>query len=265
MGPVDLAIRPLSPGFGVEVLGLDLGRDINEPVKQSLRDAWDRHSLLLFRDQLISDDDVDRVASIFGEITQEGPVGDNPYVSNTIPDGLVPNGELFFHTDLSFVEHPVLHGLVLYAHEVPPEGAGGDTLFSSVKLAYQLLPAELRERIKHLQIVHKSPYHPQVDPPLRATKSMVYTHPVTSEKILYCSPRHFEQIVGMTAEEGQALVDELAAYISRPEIVYKHSWRPYDLVLWDNLVLQHARTNFDPNHRRHLRRSKIGLRVPVTR
>ena len=40
--------------------------------------------------------------------------------------------------------------------------------------------------------------------------------------------------------------------------MYRHVWRPRDVVVWDNIALQHAREVFDPKYKRHLQRVRIG-------
>ncbi|MDE2572707.1 MAG: TauD/TfdA family dioxygenase, partial [bacterium] len=263
MDNVKLDIRPISPVAGAAVRGVDLREPVPESVQQSLREAWHRHALLLFPEQRLSEEDQLRVGRIFGEISNEGEYGDQNYVSNVIPDGLTPHGELAFHVDHSWSDNP-LRGIMLYAIEVPPEGAGGETLFANVKLAYELLPPQVKDRIAALRIVHTYPdqskHVPIPGPDPRpgmptATHPLVFPHPVTGERLLFCSPRHFDRIVGLGREESLALAQELARYIDRPEVVYKHVWHPGDLVVWDNLQLQHARTNFDRAYRRHLRRT----------
>src|SRR5689334_6629321 len=101
------SFRPLSPLFGVEVLGVDLREELDEPVKERLRKAWHEDGLLLFRDQELTDEQADRAAGIFGEIDSGGQLNYIKYVSNVIPEGLSPKGELLFHMDMSFWEHPL--------------------------------------------------------------------------------------------------------------------------------------------------------------
>ena len=43
----------------------------------------------------------------------------------------------------------------------PPEGAGGETLYSNAHLVYEILPPALRSRIEHLQVVHSTAVIPQ--------------------------------------------------------------------------------------------------------
>jgi alpha-ketoglutarate-dependent taurine dioxygenase len=258
-----LQLRPVSPLFGFEVLGIDLREPLDEQVAERLRAAWDTHALLLFRDQFLSDEQLDRLALVFGEISDEGHY--SHYVSNVVPKALVPNGELAFHMDFSYSPNP-LRGIMLYAYEAPPAGAGGETLFSSAHLVYELLPPALRARIEGLQVVHSTaviPPQEQHHLPVTSLHPLAFPHPKTGAIQVFCSPRHFLWIVGMDADEARALCAELTEYFSRPEVVYKHVWRPGDLVVWDNLQLQHARTNFDPKYRRHLRRTQIAERILV--
>lgn len=271
MAADEIRLRPLTPFMGAEVLGVDVGRELDEDVRQRLRDAWFRYGLLLFRGQKLDEAGQIRFAEIFGSICNDGEYGAQNYVSNVIPNGLVPAGELAFHVDHSWADDP-LRGLMLYAIEVPPEGAGGETKYVDVRRAFELLPPALKEKVKDLRIVHTYPdqtrHVPIPGPDPRpgaptATHPLAFPHPVTGEKLLFCSPRHFDRIVGWSQEEGLALAQELAKQIDRPEIMYAHSWRPGDLLIADNLRLQHARTDFDPKYRRHLRRTQIGALATV--
>lgn len=53
------------------------------------------------------------------------------------------------------------------------------------------------------------------------------------------------------------MLEELSQHIYKSEVIYEHPWRVGDLVVRDNLRLQHARTDFHRRHRRHLRRTQI--------
>lgn len=260
-----IEVTPLTDFLGALVTGIDLSQPIDEETRARLRQAWWKHGLLLFRDQQVNETQQAEFASIFGEVSDEGEYGAQNYVSNTVPKGLVPSGELAFHCDHSWSPNP-LRGLMLYGIEVPP--VGGNTLFADVKAAFELLPPAQKARIQDLQIVHTYPDQsknvpiPGPDPrpgAPTATHPMAFPHPITGETLLFCSPRHFDRIIGWSPEEGLALAQAMAVHMNRPEIIYSHQWRPGDLVVWDNLRLQHARTNFDPKHRRHLRRTQIGM------
>jgi taurine dioxygenase len=51
------------------------------------------------------------------------------------------------------------------------------------------------------------------------------------------------RIDGMDDAASEALLEELFDHLYRPENVVEHHWRERDLVLWDNIALQHARPN----------------------
>src|SRR5579872_4419800 len=153
MSANSVEFRPVSPLFGFEVRGLDLRRPVDDETQARLRDAWDKQALLLFRDQELDEEQLDRVASTFGEISFDGFYSN--YVSNVVPKALVPEGELKFHMDFSFSPNP-LRGIMLYAYEAPPEGAGGETLYAHAHLVWEILPPALKAKIKDLQVVHST-------------------------------------------------------------------------------------------------------------
>ena len=268
-----LQLRPISPVAGVEVVGIDLRDELSDSMKQKLRDAWHEHAILLFRGQELDEEQQLKIAKVFGEISDEGEYGEQNYVSNVVADGLTPHGELAFHCDHSWSDEP-LRGLMLYAIETPPAGAGGETRFADMKLVWEKLPPEMQTQFRKLEIVHTYPDQtkhvpiPGPDPrpgAATSTHDLALTHPATGETILFCSPRHFDRIVGWNGADGIALAEDLARRIDQPDVTYSHGWKPGDLVLWDNIRLQHARTNFDRSYRRHLRRTQIGnpARVPA--
>jgi alpha-ketoglutarate-dependent taurine dioxygenase len=207
-------------------------------------------------------DDLKRLASVFGRISDQGeaPGGVN-LVSNVYQPGLNEkgehtlrggDGELHMHFDHCFQEHP-LKGILLYSVEVPP--TGGDTIFADVRIATRRLPAEIRARIDDKLIRHKS-YLRTGEP--EWNHPVMYEHPRTKERILFFSKLQAREIVGIPAEESAALFKTFSSIIEDDEIIYRHHWKPKDVVVWDNIALQHARETFDPKQRRHLQRVQIG-------
>ena len=259
-----LTIRPLSALFGAELSGVDLSQALPEKTCERIRGAWHQYGLLLFRGQHLDPEQQLRVATIFGTISNDGEYGEQNYVSNIVENAVSPHGELAFHLDHAW-SNP-LRGLMLYAIEVP-HNAGGDTLFADASLAYKNLPPALRERVGSLRIRHSYPDQtkfdliPGPDPRPGAPTSvypLAFPHPVTGETILFLSLRHYDHLIDVDRAEGLDLVMELHKYIDSPDITYRHVWSIGDLVVWDNVRLQHARTHFERTRRRHLRRTQIG-------
>ena len=89
-----------------------------------------------------------------------------------------------------------------------------------------------------------------------AVHPLVRTHAPTGAKSLYVSG-HIERIVGKPIEEGRALVAELIDWCTRPEYVYRHVWRQYDLVMWDNRCALHRATVIPEKERRIMHRTTI--------
>jgi taurine dioxygenase len=261
MAPTTLTIRPLTP-LGAEVTGLDMSKPLSDEDQKTLQTAYNDHALLLFRDQNLAKEDLLRIAGTFGTVSDQGeaPGGFN-YVSNVNPKGMGANGEftlptgdgeLVFHFDHCFQE-TVLKGLLLYSVQVPP--TGGDTLFSDVRLVTRALPDDIRNRIDGKLIRHKSQQRtgqPEANHPI------LFTHPRTGERVLFFSKLHAREIIGLPDEESQALFKKFVTMVENEEIIYRHVWRPKDLVVWDNIALQHAREVFDPQYKRHLQRVQIG-------
>ena len=66
-----------------------------------------------------------------------------------------------------------------------------------------------------------------------------------------------DRIEGIPESESDDLLEMLFAHSENRDFVYEHVWRPGDLLMWDNRCSMHARTDFDPTHRRMLRRITI--------
>jgi taurine dioxygenase len=264
--------RALSPAIGVEVAGVDLAglleSDAVPAVADELRHLWLEHSLLLFRDQTVTPDQQLRFAGWFGpaeastpQAMQTGEAMSTPvhYISNRVDGGRAGDGELLFHSDSAAREHPI-RAVVLYAIDVPDDG--GDTLFANCAFAFATLPASLRSRIAGHQVHHGFDYEraeksPPGGPGFHAEHPAAMAHPITGDTVLYLSRNASTGILGLGAEESDALLEELFSYIEAPEAVYRHQWRVGDLIIWDNVALVHARTAFDPAAARTLQRVTV--------
>ena len=91
------------------------------------------------------------------------------------------------------------------------------------------------------------------------THPLVHTHPTSGASTLYLDPSTMVGIEGMDEAEGRALLDELIEHATRPEFVYRHDWRPGDLIMWDNGFMLHRRDAFRTDQNRLLKRTTIRL------
>ncbi len=273
-----ITLRPLSEAFGVEVLGVDLHPPLPPATVEALNAALDDHTILLFRDQDLSELDQLRLADAFGGTSLRSwpehlRAEDNEYaakiglVTNIRKDGKpigsLPDGEMWFHHDGSFVEFPY-RATMLYALEVPDQG--GHTLFANMYQAYDDLSDEMKHKLNGRECLHIFDHHSTANPAdpdqdlgavRHARHPAVVRHPNNGRAALYISPLLTARIEGLPKDESDQLLGELFKYIENEKIIFEHVWRPRDLVIWDNWGSTHARTDFPAEQTRLLRRSIV--------
>ena len=278
-----IRIRPLTEHIGAEVENVDLSRPISQAEFEDINDALVAHSVLVFRDQELPPamhvDFSSRFGRLVGHIVRRFSVEDYPevtYISNVRNE----RGEMIgadragmiWHSDMSYFPRPML-GSMLYGVECPPEGA--DTEFASMFAAHDALPDTLREVLARSRGVHDYPWHyatylshrkPLTDeerakaPPV--THPALRTHPVSGRRAVYLSEGLTRTLTDMDEEAGRRLVVEVSRFATQPQFVYRHKWRPRDLVFWDNRSTMHRATEFDDRHRRLMRRTTVEGDVP---
>lgn len=278
---VAVEVIPMPGAMGAEIRGLDL-RALDDAGFRILHQAYLDHLLVLLRGQQLNDADMVAVARRFGEfelppVTAEHVAHRNTHPEITVvsnvrvdgaPIGELGDGEVIWHSDYSFRE--VIAGMrMLHAIEVPPAGEGANTEFRNMYAAYDALPDRLKRRIHGATIKHDTAYDTNqklrrgavaVDDPRHGNgpdHPMVSTHPDTGCNSLFLGrrPRHY--VNGCTLEESEALLDELWAHATQPNLGMAHVWRQGDVVLWDNRCTIHRRGAFNPSARRVLHATQV--------
>ena len=279
-----LQLRRMDAPHGVEVIGIDLSQPLDDAVFREVEDAFNTHSVLLFRDQDLSVEQQLDFSRRFGEL--EVHVLDH-YVHKSFPEILIvsnvkdegrhvgiPNAGRYWHTDLSYMKAPS-RGSALYAIEIPEQDGEplGDTLFASATAAYDALSDDMKRRVDGLEGVFSLAHRfarlaadgdddtmsedQQTKTP-EVVHRIVQTHPVTGRKILFVNEGHTARLLGLPEEEGRDLLAELCAHCTKPEFVYRHRWRPGDLLMWDNLPTQHLAVNdYALPQRRYMHRTTL--------
>jgi taurine dioxygenase len=270
---------PTGAALGAEISGVDLGR-LGDAEFQRIHQAWLDHEVLLFRDQQLADSDLIAFSKYMG-VLEQAPIQESGrrfvdgypeiyvvsnVIENDVPIGSLGSGEAVWHTDMSYLPDPPIAS-VLYALEIP--ASGGDTGFCTMTGAYAALPSELRDRIKGLRVKHDGTYNsggyvregvtPTDDPRVApgTIHPLVCIHPETEQRALYLGRRRNAHIEGLSIEDSEVLLDEIWALATRDELTWQHSWRPGDLVMWDNRSTMHRRNAFDPGLRRIMHRTQI--------
>ena len=280
-----IQIIPTGAVLGAEVQGINLCQ-VTPPQFAVIHQAWLDYSVLLFRGQSLTPDELIGFARHFGDLdlapiqeTGRRFVEGKPelyVVSNVMgadgqPIGSLGAGEAVWHTDMSYLEQPPKASM-LYALEIPP--AGGTTFFSSMYAAYDRLPATLKQRTQGLRVKHDGTYNsggyvragvtPTNDPREApgTMHPMVVRHPETARQGLYLGRRRMAWIEGMALADSEALLDEIWHHATAAEISWGNEWQVGDLVLWDNRCTMHRRDPFDANSRRVMHRTQIKGAAP---
>src|SRR5215468_442925 len=127
-------VAPHGKVFAAEISRVDLS-DLTPEGFDAIHSAWLDHSVLLFRHQRLSDDDLIAFSRRFGALdwapvqeTGRRFVEGHPeiyvvsnVVENGVPIGSLGAGEAVWHTDMSYLETPP-KASILYALEVPAGG-----------------------------------------------------------------------------------------------------------------------------------------------
>jgi alpha-ketoglutarate-dependent 2,4-dichlorophenoxyacetate dioxygenase len=280
------ATRELHPHIGAEVSGLDLRESIDEATVQALWRAIDRHAVLVFHDQHLSDAELRSFAARFGELEigrsaarggrrrlQFPEIGD---ISNLDEDSRIRArddrkrldslGNRLWHTDASYMPVPVVLGM-LFAVAVPPTSpfGAGETEFADMRAAYDALTAEQKAVVQPLVVEHdvfwsrgqigftEFPQGEREKYPA-SRQRLVRRHPGSGRKCLYLSA-HASHIVDWSVADGRLLLHDLTEHATQRQFVYSHKWRKGDLVIWDNRDTMHRGRPHDENQPRDLRRA----------
>jgi taurine dioxygenase len=261
---VEVRTRPLKPGFGAEIEGVDLAH-ADKPTLKAVVETFHRHGAILLRDQTMSPADLTAFVGQFGEpedhTLKEFTLEGFPKVyrlSNRIVDGRAigaHNDGIGWHTDYSYKAKPVM-ATMLYAVEVPPEGS--DTLLADCVAAWNALPAKRQKALDGL-VLHHSYQHfmatrqygaRELSDALKAENPDVYhplvrTHPADGRKALWPSTGTVVEVVGLPHPQGLDLVQELVDFTTEDRFVFRHKWRVGDILMWDNRCTLHTGTLFD--------------------
>ncbi|HEY8288705.1 MAG TPA: TauD/TfdA family dioxygenase [Acetobacteraceae bacterium] len=282
-----IGIRSLHKLFVGEVTGIDISQTLSAADVAAIEAGMDRHAVLVFPDQTLTDEQQCEFSRNFGEleVTLAGQMAkpeDRRLAKLELGDisNLDARNQLrarddsrrmyalanrLWHSDASFravgAGYTLLHGRIIPRN-------GGNTEFADMRAAYDALDDATKAEIEDLVTEHSivfsreqigfSDYEAAHADKLRPVRHrLVVTHPVTGRKSLYLSS-HIGGIVGWPVPEARAFIRDLTEHATQPQFVYAHAWRVSDLVMWDNRTVMHrARRYRDLEEVRDLRRTSI--------
>ena len=292
-----LHVSPLAEdiAFGAKVVGVDRAGLGNEATRQQIKDLFENCGILVFENVEPSGQLQVELAGVFGPLQEHamakvrGGDGDSPpgvYVLNFHPDdtdifevnGKALSGWVPWHFDACYSDR-LYRGAVLRALDIPPQG--GLTGFVDGVQLYNAISPELRAQFEGRNIV----YHPGLmlskqrfglpaqfrtirmkkssedliasfDNAPRAVHPAIWRR-ASGEKVLHVSPWQAACIEGQENAEGDALLEALCQEIYVKSKPYWHSWKPTDMLIWDNWRFIHAVSGHDPSHVRRMHRAGI--------
>jgi taurine dioxygenase len=278
-------VRPLAPGFGAEIDGVDL-RSASTTALAAIRDAIGTHRVVAIRGQRLDPEAQKTFSRRLGPLVVVPyirPLPDHPEVIAVLKEADETRVSTFgswWHADFSYLAEPPVH-TVLHAIEIPP--CGGDTLFADLCAAYASLSAGMRTMLARLRAMHGgfvygtrrvadgglapargiaiSRGHAEAD--VERAHPLVRLHPPTGRAALFANPTYTTRLDGMTEAESRPLLEFLYAHATRPEFTLRHRWRPGDVLVWDNRATIHLAVNDYDGHRRLLHRTTAGAEAPI--
>jgi alpha-ketoglutarate-dependent 2,4-dichlorophenoxyacetate dioxygenase len=286
-----IAIRQLHPVFVGEVSGVDLRRPLTSDEAAAIEAGMDRHAVLVFHDQNLTDEQQIAFSRNFGTI--ERAVGGNVTkdqdrrlsfdmadISNLDKDNKVMArddrrrmfnlGNELWHSDSSYRVIPAKFSL-LSARAIP--SSGGNTEFADMRAAYDALDDRTKGEIEGLVAEHSlmysrgtlgfgefTPEEQKTFAPVR--QSLVRTHPASGRKSLFLAS-HAGTIVGWPMPEARAFLRDLTEHATQRRFVHAHQWRQHDLVMWDNRATMHRARRYDHREVRDMRRTTLAGSAPT--
>ena len=281
-----MRIIPIGEMIAADIQDANLSQPLDDVSIAAITKAWNENLVLRFRNQHLSDADLIRFSSYFGELDPPGP---NPYgvtflpefpeinvISNVkddtgVPIGNLGDGEAVWHADMTYIDNPPEAG-ILYALEVPV--GQGDTYFANMVAAYNDLPSDLRVAIEGKTLIHDAAHNSagmlrkgyeeitdvKLTPGARHPLAYEDQHGRVS---LFLGRRPHAYIVGMEESDSDSLLDALWAHATRPKYSWHNEWQKGDLIMWQNRMVMHRRDAFDPSTRRVMHRTQLKGKSPI--
>ena len=253
------SVVPLTPIIGAEIVGVDL-LDVDDDLFTDIRRCLLEWKVIFFRGQRIERAHQGALARRFGQLEthpffkhlgNEQLQPDEPEVVRFSKGPQVAGYENVWHTDTSWRQCPAF-GAVLRAIEVPD--VGGDTLWADMGAAYDGLDDDLRSQVDQMQAQHDwmATFGVAMDPAVvegirdefpPVVHPVVRVHPETGRRTLFVNRDFTTQIIGLSADDSDALLDRLYRQADYPEYQCRFKWTPGAVAIWDNRATQHYAAN----------------------
>lgn len=283
-------IDPARPDFVGMLSGIDLRQSIGQALAAEIEAAMDKYAVLVFRDQPINDEQQLDFSRHFGPLeTATGDIVqgaerrlsmDVNDISNVDRDGrvlarddrkrLFSLGNMLWHSDSSFKATPAKYSL-LSARVIPDHG--GNTEFADMRAAWDALDEATKALVRDLVCDHTQLHSRGVlgftdfsDDERRrfapVPQRLVRRHAGSGRLSLFLAS-HAGTIHGWPVPEARMLLRDLNEHATQREFVHAHTWRPNDLVMWDNRATMHRARRYPADQVRDLHRTTVADSAPT--
>jgi alpha-ketoglutarate-dependent taurine dioxygenase len=247
-------MRPLSGGWGAELLGFEITGSPSPEVVRALREALLEHSLLLLRGQALPPARHIRFARVFGAHVHRctptfAVLPAFPEIFRVSNRGTQGHPDrCYWHSDGAYLEDRTA---ITVQHIVTPSDRG-DTLYANTTRVYDHLSPSQRARLDCLRTRAQT---------TGVVHSLVQRHPHTGRTGLYVNLHPRAVIVDAEGREQPDVEDLLRDRLTAGS--YRHRWRRGDVVMVDELAVAGCGTPADPRSLRVLHRVTVpGHAVP---
>ncbi|MBB4856843.1 taurine dioxygenase [Novosphingobium chloroacetimidivorans] len=251
----------------LQPFGVEIERDLSQPLDACeaghLVELFREHGLILARGQVLSMGRQRELCRLLGPILErEGETGT---LSNLA--GGPSAVELAWHADAAYTEHP-FDALSLHAIDVVDKASS--TLFVSAEQGWLRLPSRLQDSLRAGEQEMVSPHYSQLsgracdrdntEALKRSLRPTVVTNPHNGRACLWVSELQTARLCAAGVAGGRSVLHEVFDVLYEPRHQFEHRWRNGDLIIWDNIALQHMRGNLAQVGTRILQRVIVGTK-----
>ena len=269
-------VRRAGKALGAEILGVNPAVPLTPLEIDKIERAFVEHLVLRFRNAPMSVVQLRDFGIQFGPLRQHVA---KSYRNHEVPEVVVMTNQdtqgnfdavgagrgVGWHSDGTFEAVPP-KATVLHAVAVPDRG--GNTIFANMYLAYETMPAKLKERIENMNAIFRLRGRKQKTQGIVSAdelKKMIdvihpvcRVHPVSAKKSIFVNPHHTLCIADVPDEESEALLEEIFMWCTREEFQWEQEWRAGDTVMWENRCAWHSgRLDYPQDQLRHFFRTTI--------
>ncbi|MSP97816.1 MAG: TauD/TfdA family dioxygenase [Betaproteobacteria bacterium] len=272
--------------LGATIDGLDLAQPMSSDHCDLVLHALGEHGVLRFPGQTLDARQLADFSARFGELEvnvanlgQEPGIPQVMILSNIVKDGkpigLADAGQ-GWHTDMSYAK-TIAFANVLYGIEIPQRDGKplGATEFSSMRAAYDDLPADLKRRLDGMTVLHDfdkfwemmrqrpgSARAPLSEAQRRARPPVSHPiflkHPLNGRMVLYANPGYSMRINELPEAESAQVLEFLFAHQTKPQYLYRFSWTAGDVLMWENFgTIHNAVADYGPHEHRYVKRCQV--------